>query len=121
MKLPKFLVFSKKLPRLLQLDVVGPHITKAYEKIRSEKSSTDSYLILLMGYARSPFRDFESYLRTVIGLDEKDLQLILKHNNSFFIVAKFLQAFAPSKMFQKSFTQWDITMGASKLNMTILA
>ena len=34
--------------------------------------------MLLMGYARSPFRDFESYLAIVIGLDEDDIQLILK-------------------------------------------
>ena len=31
-----------------------------------------------MGYARSPFRDFENYLRIVVGLDEDDNQLILK-------------------------------------------
>ena len=34
-----------------------------------------------MGYARSPFRDFESYLRIVIGLDEYDFQLFLKQYN----------------------------------------
>ena len=38
-----------------------------------------------MGYARSAFRDFESYLRIVVGIDEKNIQLILKHYNSFFI------------------------------------
>ena len=37
-----------------------------------------------MGFARSPFRDFECYLIIVVGLDEKDLQLILKQYNSFF-------------------------------------
>ena len=35
-----------------------------------------------MGYARSPFRDFESYLRNVVGLDEDDIQLISKESNS---------------------------------------
>ena len=34
-----------------------------------------------MGYARSPFRDFESYLRIVIGLDEDKIRLILKQYN----------------------------------------
>ena len=34
-----------------------------------------------MGYARSPFRDFESYLRIVVGLDEEDIRLILKQYN----------------------------------------
>ena len=38
-----------------------------------------------MGYARSPFRDFESYLRIVVGLDEEDIQLILKQYNSNFV------------------------------------
>ena len=42
-------------------------------------------MISLFGYARSPFRDFESYLRIVVGLDEEDIQLILKQNNSHFI------------------------------------
>ena len=38
-----------------------------------------------MGYARSPFRDFESYLRIVVGPDDGDFQLILKHYNSNFV------------------------------------
>ena len=39
-----------------------------------------------MGYARSPFRDFESYLRLVIGLGEEDIQMILKQNNAYFVI-----------------------------------
>ena len=42
-------------------------------------------MILLYGYTRSRFRDFESYLRIVIGLDEEDFQLILKEYISHFI------------------------------------
>ena len=42
-------------------------------------------MILLLGYSRSPFRDFESYLRIVVGLDEEDIQLILKQYNSHFL------------------------------------
>ena len=38
-----------------------------------------------MGYARSPFRDIESHLRIVVGLDEDDSQLILKQYNSNFV------------------------------------
>ena len=34
-----------------------------------------------MGYARSPFRDFESYIRNVNNLDEDHIQLILKQYN----------------------------------------
>ena len=33
-----------------------------------------------MGYATSPFQDFESSLGIVVGLDEDDIQLILKKN-----------------------------------------
>ena len=42
-------------------------------------------MISLFGYCASSFRDFESYLRLVIGLDEEDIQLILKEYNSHFI------------------------------------
>ena len=34
-----------------------------------------------MGYATTPFRDFESFLRIVVGLDEDDIRLILKQYN----------------------------------------
>ena len=45
-----------------------------------------------MGYAgsRSPFRDFESYLRLVVGLDEDVVQLILKQYDSNFVTYEFL-------------------------------
>ena len=42
-------------------------------------------MILLLGYSRSLFRDFESFLRNVVGLPEKDIQLILKEYNSHFV------------------------------------
>ena len=38
-----------------------------------------------MGYARSLFGDFERYLRNVVGLDEEDIQLILKQYNANFL------------------------------------
>ena len=38
-----------------------------------------------MGYARFSFRDLESYLRIIIGLDEDDIQLILKQYNANFV------------------------------------
>ena len=53
--------------------------------MRSEKSSTDGYITLLLGYARSRFRDFESYLRMIVGLDEDDIRLILKQYNANFV------------------------------------
>ena len=38
-----------------------------------------------MGYARSPFRDFESYLRIVIGLEKDKIRLILEQYNEKFV------------------------------------
>ena len=38
-----------------------------------------------MGYARSPFRDFENYLKIVIVLEEDNIQLILKQYNENFV------------------------------------
>ena len=69
----------------LEDETLAPRIAEAYRNLRSDKSSHDGYIILLLGYARSPFRDFESYLRIVIGLDEDDIQLILKQYNEKFI------------------------------------
>ena len=68
-------------PYHLQHETIGPSIFQFYRKTRLENSSTDGYIILLMGYARSPFWDFESYLRIVVGLDEDDIQLISKQYN----------------------------------------
>ena len=45
--------------------------------------------MLLLGYARSLFRDFENYLRIVVGLDEDDIQLSLKQNKGTFITYQF--------------------------------
>ena len=39
----------------------------------------------MKGYARSPFKDFESYLRIVIGLVEVNIRLILKQCNETFV------------------------------------
>ena len=41
-----------------------------------------------MCYARSPFREFESYPRNVVGLDEDDIQLILKQYNWNFVTCE---------------------------------
>ena len=72
-------------PEHLQDEKTGSFIIQFYKKLKSEKSNIDAYLILLGNYAGSPFRDVESYLRIVVGLDEDDNQLILKQYNSNFI------------------------------------
>ena len=69
----------------LQHETLAPHIIEAYKQLRLQKSSTDGYIILLMYYARSPFRDFESFLRMTGDLDEDDIQLILKKYNEKFV------------------------------------
>ena len=40
--------------------------------------------MFLLGYGRSLFRNFECYLKTVVGLDEDDIRIISKQNNSIF-------------------------------------
>ena len=69
----------------LEDETLAPRIVETYWKLRSYKSSHDGYIILLMGYARSPFRDFESYLRIFVGLEEDNIRLILKQYNEKFI------------------------------------
>ena len=53
-------------------EIIGPRIISAYKKLETGKRQTDGHY-LLMGYARSLFRDFESFLRIVIGPDEDDI------------------------------------------------
>ena len=48
-----------------------------------ENSSTDGYVIKLVGYVRSLSRDFENSLRIVVGLVEDGFQIFLKQYNSF--------------------------------------
>ena len=69
----------------LEVDKLGPQRADTYWELRSDKSSHDGYIILLMGYAKSPFRDIESYLRIVIGLEEDNIRLILKQYNENFV------------------------------------
>ena len=66
-------------------EILGPRIIDEFIKLSNEKKNRDGYMILLFGYCASSFRDFESYLRLVIGLDEEDIQLILKEYNSHFV------------------------------------
>ena len=66
-------------------EVLGQRIIDEYIKLSRERMNTDGYMLLLLDYGRSLFRDFESYLRIVVGLDEEDIQLVLKEYNSHFI------------------------------------
>ena len=73
-----------------------------------------------MGSAGSPNRDFESYVRILVGLDEDDVQLILKQFNSFLSLLNYHLAFNQSKIFQPLFTPWEIMKQLCKLNIMIL-
>ena len=90
-----FLELKDKLEEVLNIphittkhlddEILGPRIIDEYIKLSIEEKNRDGYMILLFGYSASSFRDPEGYLRLVIGLDEKDIQLILKEYNSHFI------------------------------------
>ena len=84
-ELEEILNFSHITNYHLQDEILGPRIIDEYIKLSNEKKNSDGYTILLFGYSKSLFRDFESYLRIVVGLDEEDIQLILKKYNSHFI------------------------------------
>ena len=72
----------------LEDETLSPLIIDTYQKLRSDKTSHDGYIVLLMGYARSPFRDFESYLRIKVGMEENDIQLFSKQYNEKFITCE---------------------------------
>ena len=69
----------------LEDETLALRIAETYWKLRSNKTSHNGYTILLTGYANSSFRDFESYLRIFVGLEEDDIQLILKQYNEKFV------------------------------------
>ena len=69
----------------LEGEILRPRIIDEFFKLSNEKKNSDGYMILLLGYSRSRFRDFESYLRIVVGLDAENIQLSSKQYNSQFI------------------------------------
>ena len=74
--LRRILIISDLATSHLEHEIIGPRNIQAYKKLGSVKSSSDGYLILLLGCARSPFREFEGYLRIVVGPDKVDIQLL---------------------------------------------
>ena len=84
-EIAEILNISAITPYHLQHETLAPLIIKTFQELKLEKTSTDGYYILLTNYFGSPFRDFESYLRIVIGLGEDDIKLILKQYYSNFV------------------------------------
>ena len=64
-------------PEHLQDEKIGQLDIKVYKKTKSEKWSTGAFIILLTNYARSPFWDSESFIWSVIGLDENDIHFVI--------------------------------------------
>ena len=54
-------------------------------------------------YARSPFRQFESYFRNVVGLDEEDIQVILKEKYPNFVTYVLSQGIYTIKDISEAF------------------
>ena len=79
------MIFQNIISEHLQDEKIGPRIISTDKKLQTEKRPTDGNYMLLMGYARYLFRDFESHLRNVVGLDEDHMQLILKQYNANFV------------------------------------
>ena len=77
-------------PEHLQDDNIIPLINNFYIELKSEKTSSSAYLIVLTIYAISPFRNFESYLKIVTGLDGNVVQLLLKQYNSKYVTYEIL-------------------------------
>ena len=119
-ELEEILDISNITPEHLQEKILGRHSIKANKKLESERRRTDANNMLLMGCARSPFRDFESFLRIVVGLDEDNFQLLFKQSISNFVTNE-ISAGICSKIYQKLFTLWVIMNGAYEFNMMILA
>ena len=86
-------------PYRLRHEKRGPRNIEAYRKLRLEKSNTDGYIVLLMGETRSLIGDFESYFKNKDGLDGDDIQLILKHYNSNFVIYELSPGFYSIKYF----------------------
>ena len=74
----------------LQDEEIGPRIISAFKKPQTEKRMTAGFYLFLKGYARSPFGEFNSNLRIVVGRDEDDFQLNIKQYNSNFVTYELL-------------------------------
>ena len=77
-ELEVILGFSDNSPEHLHHEIMRLRFIEAYKELSSEKRQTDGCFMLLLGFARSSFRDFVIFLRIVKKLDEIDIQLFLK-------------------------------------------
>ena len=69
----------------LQDEIIGPIIVEKYKEQVTKRMNDEQYMNILAIYTSSVFQDFESFLRTQIGLVEDDIKLVLDEYNSSFI------------------------------------
>ena len=72
----------------LQDDIIAPFIIEEYKEQVAKRMEDGAYMNNLTGYVSSVFQNFESYLRTEVGLVEDDIKLVLDEYNSSFITYK---------------------------------
>ena len=65
-ELQQILDVSNFTDDLLENEIRAPRIIKTSRKLETAKRQTDGYTILLMGYVRSTFRDFEGMLESLL-------------------------------------------------------
>ena len=69
----------------LQDGIIGPNIIEEYREQVTKRLKDVGYMNFVAGYVSSVFQDFESYIRTEVGLVESDIKLFLDEYNSGFI------------------------------------
>ena len=75
----------------LQDDIIGPIIIEEYKEQVSKRMKDEQYMNILAIYTSYVFQDFQSFLRTQIGLIEDDVNLVLDEYNSSFITYELKQ------------------------------
>ena len=116
-ELVEILSKSHVSPERFRDKLKDPPVIITNQKTSLEKRQTEYFIRFLLGFARSPIRDFERYLRFVVGLDEADIHLSLEKKIQISSHMKYPQAFTQIKILQKSFEKCDITTEFYKLNM----
>ena len=65
----------------LQDDKIGPNIIKLFREQVTKRMKECKFVLIFAMYIDSVFQDFESFLRTEIGLVEDEIQLVLDEFN----------------------------------------
>ena len=82
--------------------MIGPKIIEENRHQVTKGMKDDKYMVILAGYIRYVFKDFESYLRTEVDLVEDDIRLVLDEYNSSFITYQLEPGIYNFKDFSKA-------------------